>query len=93
MTKNKNYIDEVLGEWNDVFMGDVPKMIKNCEVKNKDGSYSCITCGIKRDKIGEWWKQKLKEVEQRKVVEMIEKLYGIGFVDEITKERIKRRLL
>jgi len=89
---DKNYINEVLEEWNNVFMGDVPKMIKSCEVKNVDGSYSCITCGIKRNKIGEWWKQKLNQVEQRKVEEIREMVvnYDEVYINEDVGKAIDR---
>lgn len=56
--------EEIREEWNEAFEPEVPEMLKGVEVKNADGSYSCITCGIKRDAIADWWLEKLQSREE-----------------------------
>ena len=41
----------------------------------------------------DWLKRKLQQVSDRKVEEITEEIDEMSFVDKITKERIKRRLL
>lgn len=52
--------EKIREEWDEAFQPEVPKSIKSLEVKNADGTYSCITCGIKREAIADWWLDKMK---------------------------------
>lgn len=42
-------------KWSEAFEPEIPSLMKGVEVKNRDGSYSCITCGIKKDCIADWF--------------------------------------
>lgn len=73
MTHPHNTYEEMREEWNDAFLPEVPAMLKGFEIKNADGSYSCITCGIKKDAIADWWLSKFAKQNQE-LREKVEKM-------------------
>ncbi len=76
-------------EWNEAFLPEVPTMLKSAEVKNSDGTYSCITCGIKRDAIADWWLSKiaLAKEEGRIAADAIW-LLSLVHLDEKTRQGV-----
>ena len=89
---DKNYIDEVVEELadgyyfhsgfsRDDFDKKIKDLIQQIEKQSYQAGYS------KGNKSG------FKEGQERKVEEITEEIDEMSFVDKITKERIKRRLL
>lgn len=60
MNKPPTTEEKLREEWDmDFPIADMPKLVRKFEMKNKDGSYSCMTCGIKLDAIADWWIERI----------------------------------
>lgn len=94
----KELVEKTKEDWEVNFpIGSVPRIARKFEVKNKDGSYSCITCGIKLDVIADWWIERLLTAvreavkrERERIWNLAEEMKIIGSYEPYTDERYEQ---